>query len=310
MDLVTKIRNDMMGLTRGKSVDLKEVLDGNEGWILHVDDKMGVAIPCGDQELLLEKFAKIHLEYVPTMIIGGHAHSVLFLYMYRQEVDVKILREFASVCESFVFPGITGELRSSILANPLKWWRNWKSIMGNVNAEKQEYSILGELIVYKYLLDAGITPEWTGSDMARLDFVADGINCEVKSTQSRYSNEIVVHGQFQLLLEAGTLLNLYFCRLEENPAGESIDDLVQQLIARQVDAEYLNDELARLGFREGNSSRKEKYKLIEMRRYTVDENFPKITPAQFVDGKIPDGVLRMEYTVDLSNLDNEVLQYK
>ena len=38
MDLVTKIRNDMMGLTRGKSVDLKEVLDGNEGWILHVDD--------------------------------------------------------------------------------------------------------------------------------------------------------------------------------------------------------------------------------------------------------------------------------
>ena len=71
MDLVTKIRNDMMGLTRGKSVDLKEVLDGNEGWILHVDDKMGVAIPCGDQELLLEKFAKIHPLTTRTITLRG-----------------------------------------------------------------------------------------------------------------------------------------------------------------------------------------------------------------------------------------------
>ena len=38
--------------------------------------------------------------------------------------------------------------------------------------------------------------------------------------------------------------------------------------------------------------------------YKVDDNFPKLTLSNFVDGKLPKGILYYSYTVDLSNVEN------
>ena len=55
-----------------------------------------------------------------------------------------------------------------------------------------------------------------------------------------------------------------------------------------------------------NSNIKDKfYKVDEVRKYLIDDNFPKITDDTFVDGKIPDNISGLVYTVDLDGLSYE-----
>lgn len=288
--------------------------DAAPAWVIYTDKQIGVAIPCDTvfPEGLWMQFSEIEVKYYPDLLINNVKHAVLFLYVEHDKVSNDELREFACICADFIDRGIYEENRKRIVSNPVKWWENMKHIMGNRSVTEQIYSVVGELIIYDYLLlqhATGIV--WTGNSRKRVDFTTDQRTYEVKTTLQRYGSTITVHGQFQLSGSKDTMpQRLEFCRLEESSShGISADNLLSRLEEHGADITSVLKSLNSLGFPAGSPERQKKFDILEIREYIIDDNFPAITPQSFVDGKIPDGIVRLDYQVDLENLPYTPVNY-
>ena len=94
-----------------------------------------------------------------------------------------------------------------------------------------------------------------------------------------------------------------FCQFEPTvQTGESIDSVIDWFAGIGYNVSALNEKLASKGLEIGMSSRKHTFLLHSMLKYTVDETFPRITPASFVGGALPAGITKISYTVDLSGM--------
>jgi len=190
---------------------------------------------------------------------------------------------------------------------PVEWWKNWRQLIGNAITEKKSYAVLGELLMYEYLLQKGVNVEWGGPNSTSHDLIGKDVEYEIKSTTSRYEKIIHVAGQFQM--QKNKRLFLYFCRFEQNINGQCINDVVDRLVANAGESrDKLNGKLSRQGYGAGSSARNEKFQVHEILQYEVDESFPKIIPESFVGGTIPKGIEHLEYNVDLSLLDGTVIE--
>lgn len=65
-----------------------------------------------------------------------------------------------------------------------------------------------------------------------------------------------------------------------------------------------------MGFEKGSSARNKKYKLHEARKYKIDKDFPSITVNNFKGDKIPEGIVKIVYDVDLNGLEYERMDMK
>ena len=266
-------------------------------WVFREGNKFGVAIECTKLLKISEGFAGARLRTVELVLSGEHR------YFLRLESSMEWLRnEFGLICEHMVSveSGI-GE-RDALLADPLIWWQRWRHLLGNALVEKHGYAVLAELLALKTLVARGENFEWTGPFGGVVDIKAGVTDYEVKSTVSRYGTVINISGQFQLAASSSKPLHLVYFRFEPVEDGLSIDLVCSQLLTLGVDASMLEGALKRLGMEPGCSARKEAYHLLEARSYTVDDSFPRITPASFIGGVLPKSIVQFEYQVDLSGL--------
>lgn len=308
MDLITEIRNHFVAIGNNVAIPLSLPADF-QAWVIHTGTKIGVAIPCKLRDDFYEYFASVQIEYLPNAGFKGVVKELLFLYVDNNEVPVRELSfNFAAICSDFVSPGDNGKNRKDIVKSPVRWWKKWKELVGNSNSEKTVHGLVGELYFYYWLLRQGKDPQWTGCKYQKIDFICSGDNYEVKSTISPYSNEVIVHGQFQLLLEGNKPLNLIFCRFEERKDGESIDSLLDKLCKFGVKRSVLENDVGKLGYKKGLYDRKRRFKLLEMKQYQVDGKFPRIVANSFKNNKLPLGIIRVQYSIDLSNLPFKLLK--
>ena len=263
-------------------------------WVVRFIDGFGVAIPFSGNEIW-EEFANASL-YDTSLNLAGHTvHCLLLISSIETSRN-----EFAAFCRDFVQPGNQGALREELVNNPVAWWSRWKLLIGNSIMEKRPYAILGELLMYDYLLRNGYNVKWEGPSASSHDLVCPDVEYEVKSTLSRYDKVIHITGQFQLQKTVKRLY-LYFCRFEKNMNGISINDMVEKLVVTYGESrDSLNGKLGKLGYSVGSSSRTEKYQLHEVMQFSVDEEFPRIVPEMFKDETLPVGIKRLSYDVDLS----------
>lgn len=111
--------------------------------------------------------------------------------------------------------------------------------------------------------------------------------------------------QFQLDTSSKNL-NLVLCVFEPSiQSGISINKIIGKLSDLGYNIKLVNQKLSELGFEEGMSSRNKTFLLHEMLRYTINSNFPRITPESFIGGVLPAGVTKITYTVDLSGIPSE-----
>jgi len=304
INLVAAIKTHFAMLREGRILLMEELPEEYKAWVVRWDGRIGVAVPYAGEEKVYMSFSKIELE---STILNGE--KVLFLFIRDQENSgYWQSMNFASVCENFVEPGENGSNRRTVTESIQEWCDKWKDLLGNANREKPAYTVLGELFIYRWLLQQGIKPEWTGRACNRLDFTTENGSWEVKSTIVHTDLQITISSQKQLLSMPGCPLNLMFCRLEENPQGESINDMVQALVELGVDRDSLEEDLTGLGLRKGVFDRNQRFALVELRRYPVDDRFPKLTDDSFVGGKLPDGIVKVDYVVDLANLEYETIE--
>lgn len=297
MTLEEEIRRYFFTIDENCYKKLNGVDDRYPAWSVRFPGRFGVAVPYNG-DVVNEEFASVQLYSEHEPGVSGEYRDFLLLTSSIEQTREK----FASFCCSFVDPGIDGAARDRLLSDPAGWWRDWKLLIGNSIVDKQPFAVLGELAVYEYLLEEGEEVKWCGPEASSHDLECPCSEIEVKSTLKRYESIIHVSGQFQFQSSTGHLY-LYFCRFEKNSNGICIDSVARNLvdIYGQPEAE-INGKLSRLGYAVGNSSRRERYYLHEIRKYEVDDHFPRITPEMFKGNRMPEGIVQVSYDVNLSSL--------
>ncbi|MGE8407843.1 MAG: PD-(D/E)XK motif protein [Pseudomonas sp.] len=297
-DLLKEIQEGFANLDQsGRMLPIKAMPKACPAWVFREGDKFGVAVECFEPLEVSEGFAGARLRTVERVVAGLHRRFL------RLESSIEWLRnEFGLICEHMVSVGSDNAARRELLANPLVWWERWRHLLGNALVDRHSYDVLAELLAVEVLALKGIAFEWSGPFGGVVDIKTPLTDYEVKSTISRYAAVINVAGQFQLAASASKPLQLLHFRFELVDDGLSVDLVCDRLIALGVDSIMLENALQRLGLDAGCSARKEAYNLLEVRSYVVDDDFPRVTPASFVGGVLPVGVVQLEYKVDLSGL--------
>lgn len=298
MEILEEIR-EYFASTQNGAREIKTLSDDYPAMVIRNNEEYGVAIEFDDARDIMEKFANSRL-FSRNMAIGGIEKKYLILSCMLDSLRY----EFATVCAQFVEPGVDGVDRKNLMAEPLDWWKKWCKLMGNAISSKEAYSVIAEMMVLDNLYVNDNTIEWTAVKVGSHDIEGYESSYEVKSTVKRYGSIITITGQHQL--QSLKRLQLYFCRLEQSKSGISINDMKDKLVADGYDKDKLEWQLYQLGYERGASIREERYKVLEKRKYEVDDKFPKITKASFKDDRIPKSVIQITYTIDLDGLDYTV----
>ena len=303
IDLLKEIQEGFANLDQsGRMLPIKAMPAAYPAWVFREGGSFGVAVECSVPLEISEGFAGARLRTVERVIAGQQRRFL------RLESSLEWLRnEFGVICEHMVSVESGNEVRQALLADPLVWWERWRHLLGNALVDKHGYDVLAELLALEMLVIEGAAYEWSGPFGGVVDIRTPATDYEVKSTISRYGSVINISGQFQLAASSGKPLQLIHFRFEPVDEGLSIDLVCDRLVALGIDAAVLERALQRLGMEAGCSARKEAYNLLEALSYSVDDSFPRITPASFIGGVLPAGVVQFEYSVDLSGLKSKLL---
>lgn len=292
MTILEEIRDSFASMTSNGAMRISRLADEFTAYIIRIPDGYGVAIPVDSEMEVAENFNSCKFR-TGLLSIDGNPSNYLMLISAFEEYRY----EFASLCAELVSPGENGKERKALLECPLNWWKRWKELVGNDIKDRAIYSIIAELLVLEHKLATDPSAEWAATRMGSHDIECAKESGEVKSTCKRYGAEITIAGQHQLIHTKP--LYLYFLRMEESLEGISINDMKARLIQAGYNPGKIELELQQQGLEHGASIRNLKYKVLEKRKYVVDESFPCITRESFKNNQPPAGITQIIYTVDL-----------
>ena len=296
MNLVKNIRENFATLLMGNYSVIRELDPEYIGYTLYLPEGYAVAIEFDSDLNINEKFSNSKL-FSRKLNLDGTLKKYLILLCTLDNLRY----EFAALSAQFLDPGENGDYRKRIIEDPLSWWKQWIELLGNSISIKKAYSVIAEMIALDYLFQKDNTIEWTAINTGSHDLEGDTCSYEVKSSLKKYSAEITISSQYQLRSKKS--MYLMFIKLEKSQLGVSIDDMKNRLISHGYDGDKLENQIQRLGFENGASVRKEKYKILEKRQYFVDDKFPKITNESFIGGKLPDSITKITYTINLDGIE-------
>jgi hypothetical protein len=289
MNLEAVIKDKFTYLQKGRAFRLQEF----DAWVFMFNDgTYGTAIPYKGEKVN-EHFANVKY-YSSDVEFAGVNQSYLIL----ASTIIQLRNEFAIICANFLDLGLNKEFRKDIQQYPFSWWKKWRELLGNAVRVRETYSIIGEMITVKYLLQQGKNLNWKPSDYSTHDITSEGKLYEVKSTTSKYKEILTISSQFQLRDPDF----LVFCRFEKTKKGHSINYMVDELELLGMDRSFLNLELEAIGYPEGALARSEKYKPLDIRKYTINEEFPGKELNDFLKNYSDPSVGRITYDIDLKGV--------
>lgn len=271
---------------------------GYPSWTVNFQDEYGVAIPYKGKADINERFENARLKSGIIRPNAGEELSAVMLTTNNQTMK----KPFASFCCDFLDPGSDGCQRIVKETDPLSWWYEWKTLLGNRNIDEMIYDTLGELCVLYYAAIHDPESFWNGPDGATYDIETSRCFFEVKSTLSHDKKQVTISNQFQLF-PPDKPLKLVLCRFEPvQMSGISIDKMLEKFERIGYNIEAINSKLEMKGMEKGRSSRKKGFILHEMLQYEITDDFPRITPESFIGGVTPHGIVKINYTADLADL--------
>lgn len=306
MELAEQIRKKFANL----SVDNASLLNGFESkdssWTIRFKNSYAVGIEIDSHIKINESFANVSY-YTEEFTIENEKKYLLLL----SSTDESLRNEFAGICALFLELGSEGSNREQLKKEPIKWWFNWKNLIGNRSVDTTIHGVLGELIVLYYLKrhthnDISID-NWTGPAGKSVDIRTKEYNYEVKTSLIKYNNIVTISGQFQL--ETYNKMSLIFVKLEELGVVTeginiiNIDSMIEKLSDLGMDAQKLSLNVSGLGFKENSEDRKKNFRILEIKDYPVNDNFPLITLDSLSDVSNKDLILQLNYKINLSSLD-------
>lgn len=234
------------------------------------------------------------------LIAQGKRRLLIDVVCYSEELEDLFERLAMEVCER-----LTARPAEALIipARVLSRWRQLLELRIRTLGINQSAGLFGELHVLHQTVLADPSrrvDHWQADHKAVHDLRRGSTAIEVKTTTARTGRTLRIHGLAQLRPpDSGGRLFLAFVRLEKSPKGRSIDDLVGQLLPSGVDKSELRSVLDSAGFSAGDPSAP-RFAVVEERWYAVDTGFPRLTPASFTNAADLEGVVRVEYDIDLA----------
>lgn len=268
----------------------------NDFYVVKDNGWYGIGIDIDlDNTEYFEKFENVIL-ITKIKNFSKENHKLLELITNRAD----LIEEFSLVCFDFINKFENEKVNENIIEKANKWWEEWKKLLGNVLKSERDYDFLGELLALNYVLNEDTNA--TYSNLASHDIELPQYSIEVKTTTEKYNAEIHVNSQYQLENNTDMPLKLIFVRLEKSQIGYSINDVIKSLKLKNYDVNSLS-RLEKIG----TSSINEKYRILEARLYNIDDKFPKITLNSLKNNELPKGIIKIEYIVDLDDIDYETI---
>lgn len=266
----------------------------NDFYVIKDNGWYGIGIDIDlDKTEFFEKFENVKL-LTKIKFFSNNNHKLLELITNKAD----LIEEFSLVCFDFINKFDNEKINENIIEKANSWWNEWKKLLGNVLKSEHDYDFLGELLALNYILNENLNAKY--SNLASHDIETPEYSIEVKTTTEKYNAEIHVNSQYQLENNTGRPLKLIFVRLEKSKIGYSIKDVIESLKNKKYDISNLNriDAI-------GTSSINEKYRILEARLYDIDNKFPKITLKSLKNEELPKGIIKIEYIVDLDDIEYE-----
>lgn len=297
MNLADTIKDNFNKGYFNKAMLIEGINSEYPAWTIKQDKYVGVFVPYFRKEDFSEYFSSVRIRTFRNVDVDGTEYDVLMLTCS----DMNLRNEFALICSQFAEPGNNGKERDFLINNPEEWWKRWKTLLGNVTSNTETYSLIGELTALEYLMKNNIPARWSGVEKGTHDIETPDNSYEVKSTIARYGYEVTISSIYQMK-KSGETLDLIFCRFEQSGLGRSLDDLIDSLVKLGVSENDIEKHMQARSLEKGCTARNIKYKLLEMKSYPVNDDFPVITEHSFKGDKLPPNILKFKYTVDLSGL--------
>lgn len=165
--------------------------------------------------------------------------------------------------------------------------------------------LIGELHVLKML--CGISPyavsSWVAPYEARHDFRSHLSALEVKSSGRSDARKVSIHGMEQLCPPAGGSIVLVHCRFERVAGGMTVKSLCRDIIEAGGSETELTKGLASMDCDSPDSEawNRISFSLQGMSSYRVEKGFPRIVGIDYPGGSFPEGIVSLEYEIDLSH---------
>lgn len=260
-------------------------------------EEYGLAIEYDNKnDIIYEEANQVYL-YTKILTTNNGTHTYLLLVC----CDEQYRNKFAELSFDFVNPGYNNDNRKALLSAPRAWWSQWVGLLGDRKSNRSSYDIVAELLALDYLYQDDKSIQWTASEAGTHDIESDTTSFEIKSTIKKSETNITVSSQHQLA--SANPLFLFFFRMEKSLSGYSINDVVQSLVSHGYDAHLIESQLEKKGFIKGNSIRDKKYTILEIRKYVVNDKFPRIVEKSFKGDKFPENIIKIVYTIDLAGIE-------
>lgn len=217
-----------------------------------------------------------------------------------------------------VFAQFADELLADIVADAsparaaIRTLDRWRRLFSDAEptgllSEPQIIGLLAELLVLEEVLasdEARRLDCWTGPHGSEHDFRRGAHAVEVKATLLREGRVVPISSVDQLDPPVDGSLHLVHHRFEPDPAGDTLPAAVGRVLGTGVPPKELESKLQKVGYRtaEADHYNERAYRLVDRRTYDTDSTaFPRVIPGSFPAGTVPPGVLRLSYSIDLTN---------
>jgi len=187
----------------------------------------------------------------------------------------------------------------------------WRALFSNATSQvlgdEALVGLLGELLAVEDLLAFGASGRldfWVGPLKAIHDLRTPSHAIEVKSTLTRDGRLVGISSVDQLQEPPNCDLILRHSRLERDPSGSDLVDVIDRILGRGGHRDAIATRLRPYGISldDLEAYRPRKFRTVETKFYRVMSlAFPRIVRESFVAGDMPPGILRMNYTIDLTN---------
>lgn len=213
--------------------------------------------------------------------------------------------EFADRILSFVT--MEGGTRDLLLKNPLEWAERIRMMEGDATSSKMAHALVAEFNLLNRLREVGlltdVARQYRGPDAGTHDFELQDISLECKSRlhgdRESKDGEMVISNEHQLSRTGKKPLYVVYCPMEEI-GDTSLERCVDQFGEPRA---AIISKLNAAKFQEGDFYWRKTYRFLgEPKVYEIGDDFPRITPAQFPEGRFPAGITKLVYHVSLRNL--------
>lgn len=282
--------------------------------MFRVGDRIGAAIPTG------ETYINIHSVHPGksytldgTSALPGMQGNFLALTVDAAVTDLSDpvkQEDFANRILSFVTT--ENGTRELLLSNPWEWAARVIEMSGDTATELRPYPYIAELYLVNKLRGAGlmtdVATQYRGPDSGVHDFELPTMSLECKSRlhgdPESKSGELVISSEHQLSRTGSKPLYVVYFPMEDT-GDLSLSSCVADFGNPRA---VIMEKLAKMKFVEGDFAWQRPYHVLGSPLvYEITDDFPRITPGQFVGGHFPSGITKLVYHVSLHNRPSCVL---